>query len=180
MTPVNPCIVASSFRTLQDRLPKELALAGIVDVAAANAFIRKVYLPAHNARFATAPAAASAFAPVAEAQWRDILCVPEERVVAPDNTVAWNGERLPILPHPARARFVRAKVRAHRYVDGEIAIFHGPRPLAREPERGEKRRRMPAGRLSPFWRSPQLWTASTRLTPRPPRRQRNKNRKADT
>jgi transposase len=120
------------FRTLQDRLPKELALAGVRDVEAANRFIREVYLPAHNARFAVEPAdKASAFVPVAEAQWRDILCVQEERVVAPDNTVAWNGRRLQIPPHPARAHFVRAKVRVHHYPDGEIAVFHGPRPLVR-------------------------------------------------
>jgi hypothetical protein len=85
-----------------------------------------------NARFATAPAdAQSAFVPVAEAQWRDILCIHEERVVAPDNTVAWNGRRLQIPPHPARAHFVRAKVRVHHYPDDEIAIFHGPRRLVR-------------------------------------------------
>jgi transposase len=120
------------FRTLQDRLPKELALAGVSDVEAANRFIREVYLPVHNARFAVEPAdKASAFVPVAEAQWRDILCVQEERVVAPDNTVAWNGRRLQIPPHPARAHFVRAKVRVHHYPDGEIAVFHGPRLLVR-------------------------------------------------
>jgi transposase len=120
------------FRTLQDRLPKELALAGVRDVEAANRFIREVYLPAHNARFAVEPAdKASAFVPVAEAQWRDILCVQEERVVAPDNTVAWNGRRLQIPPHPARAHFVRAKVRVHHDPDGEIALFHGPRLLVR-------------------------------------------------
>ena len=44
------------FETLQDRLPNELRLAGIADIAAANAFLREVYLPAHNARFAVAPA----------------------------------------------------------------------------------------------------------------------------
>ena len=121
-----------AFRTLQDRLPKELALAGVTDVEAANRYIREVYLPAHNARFAAEPAdMASAFMPVAEAQWRDILCVQEERVVARDNTVAWNGQRLQIPPHPARAHFVRAKVRVHHYPDGEIAVFHGPRPLVR-------------------------------------------------
>ncbi len=121
-----------AFRTLQDRLPKELALAGMTDVEAANRYIREVYLPVHNARFAVEPAdTASAFVPVAEAQWRDILCVQEERVVARDNAVAWNGRRLQIPPHPARAHFVRAKVRVHHYPDGEIAIFHGPRPLVR-------------------------------------------------
>ena len=69
--------------------------------------------------------------PVAEAQWRDILCVQEERTVAPDNTVAWNARRLQIPKHPARAHFVRAKVRVHDYPDGDLAIFHGPRCLAR-------------------------------------------------
>ena len=43
------------FATLQDRLPKELKLAGITTVEAANAFLREVYLPAHNARFAVPP-----------------------------------------------------------------------------------------------------------------------------
>jgi transposase len=121
------------FRTLQDRLPKELALAGITgDVALANRFIREVYLPDHNARFATAPAeAGSGFVPAAEAQWRDILCVQHERTVAPDNTVAWNGRRLQIPPHPGRAHFVRAKVRVHEYPNGELAIFHGPKCLVR-------------------------------------------------
>lgn len=122
-----------AFRTLQDRLPKELKLAGITDdVDAANHYIREVYLPTHNARFAVvADQQGSAFVPVEERQWRDILCIREERVVAADNTVAWKRRRLQIPPHPARAHFVRAKVRVHEYPDGEIAIFHGPRCLVR-------------------------------------------------
>jgi len=122
-----------AFRTLQDRLPKELALAGIHDdVAAANRFIREVYLAQHNARFAIVPVdTGSAFVPVAENQWRDVLCVQEERTMAPDNTVSWNGRRLQIPPHPARAHFVRAKVRVHEYPDGGMAIFHGLRCLVR-------------------------------------------------
>lgn len=121
------------FRTLQDRLPKDLAMEGIpADVAVANRFLREVYLPRHNARFAVEAAeAGSAFVAVAEAQWRDILCVQEDRIVAPDNTVAWNRRRLQIPPHPTRAHFVKAKVRVHHYVDGELAIFHGPRCLVR-------------------------------------------------
>jgi hypothetical protein len=120
------------FRTLQDRLPKELALAGVADLEAANRFIRDVFLPRHNARFAVAPAeTGSGFVPVAEAQWRDVLCLQEERTVAPDNTVAWKRQRLQIPPHPARAHFVKAKVRVHEYPDGGLAIFHGPRGLVR-------------------------------------------------
>jgi transposase len=120
------------FRTLQDRLPKDLALAGIRDVEAANRYLREVWLAGHNARFAVAPAdSASAFVPVAEAQWRNVLCIQEERVVAPDNTVSWERRRLQIPPHPARAHFVKAKVKVHAYPNGELAIFHGPRCLVR-------------------------------------------------
>ena len=121
-----------AFRTLQDRLPKELALNGITDVEAANTYLRETYVPQHNARFAVTPAeVGSAFVPVAEAQWRDILCIQDTRVVAPDNTVSWNGRKLQIPPHPARAHFVRATVRVHEYPDGGTAIFHGPRCLVR-------------------------------------------------
>lgn len=81
-----------AFRPLQDRLPKELARAGMTTIAAAHAFLREVSLPAHTARFATKPAEeGSAFGLVAEAQWRDLLCIQEERTVAPDNPVSWNG-----------------------------------------------------------------------------------------
>ena len=55
------------FGTLQDRLIKELARAGISEIEAANAWIRDVYLPAHNARFARAAALPqSGFVPVAD------------------------------------------------------------------------------------------------------------------
>ena len=69
-----------AFRTLQDRLTKELALAGITTIEAANRFLREVYLSEHNARFAVAAEdAASAFVEVSEALWRDGLCIQEER-----------------------------------------------------------------------------------------------------
>ena len=52
------------FGTLQDRLVKELAHAGIADIETANQWIREVYLPAHNARFAKPAAVAEkAFVP---------------------------------------------------------------------------------------------------------------------
>ena len=54
-----------AFETHQGRLPQELALAGITDLAAANAYIRTVYLPAFNAEFAhPAREAGSAFGAV--------------------------------------------------------------------------------------------------------------------
>ena len=121
------------FGTLQGRLPKDLALAGITtDIEAANRFIREIWLPRHNVSFAVKPEEVrSGFTPAPASQWRDVLCVQEDRQVARDNTVSWNGRRLQIPPHPSRAHFVRATVRVHEYADGAMAIFHGPRCLVR-------------------------------------------------
>jgi transposase len=120
-----------AFRTIQDRLPKDFALAGIVgDVTAANRFLREVFVPLYNRLFAVKPELEeSAFVPPGDLPWRDTLCIQEERVVAPDNTVSWNGRRLQIPAHPSRPHFVRVTVRVHEYPDGALAIFHGPRRL---------------------------------------------------
>jgi hypothetical protein len=42
------------FRTLQDRVPKELRLAGITTIEAANVWL-KAYIAEHNACFAVKP-----------------------------------------------------------------------------------------------------------------------------
>ena len=125
------------FGTLQDRLAKELRLAGISEIAAANRFIREVYLPAHNARFAKPPAIAqSAFVTADPAMLAEILCVEEERVVARDNTVAYAGRRLQLPQSPLRPHYVKATVKVREYPDATLAVFHGPRRIARYDAQG--------------------------------------------
>lgn len=120
------------FRTLQDRLPKELALAGITTMAAANRYLHTEFLPAYNRRFAVAAAeAGTAFVPWIGTNLAEILCVHEERVVANDNTVRYQGLPLQIPQDAHRLHYVRATVRVHEYPDGTLAVFHGPRCLAR-------------------------------------------------
>ena len=120
-----------AFRTLQDRLPKELTLAGITTIEAANRWIAESYLAAHNAAFAVAPEqAGTAFVPDRTGIAREVLCLQEERRVGNDNTVKWRGLTLQIPPSPWRAHFVRTIVRIHEYPDGRLAVFHGPHRLA--------------------------------------------------
>jgi hypothetical protein len=121
-----------AFGTLQDRLPKELALAGITTLEAANRFLREVYLPDHNARFAIAAEhSETAFVADLAGAHRDLLCVQQERVVGNDNCVRYRGLSLQIPPSPIRPHFVKLRVRVHDYPNGTLAIFHGPRCLAR-------------------------------------------------
>src|ERR1700736_6963313 len=120
------------FGTLQNRLPQELRLARIKTIAAANRYLKDRFVPDYNARFAV-PAAqpGSAFVPYAGRPLADVLCVQEDRVVAADNCVSWRRRSLQIPPQRHRHHYVRATVRVHEYPDGRLAIFVGPRCLAR-------------------------------------------------
>ena len=80
---------------------KELALAGIDTIEAADAFLRDVYLPAYNARFAAPPAEpGSAFVAIPGVDLDEILCVQEERQVGNDNCVSFNRLKLQIPESP--------------------------------------------------------------------------------
>jgi transposase len=120
-----------AFRTLQDRLPKELALAAITTVEAANRWLAEVYVDEYNSAFAVPPEQpGSGFVADPAGLWREILCVQEERTVGNDNTVKWRGLLLQLPPSRLRAHFVRAVVRVHEYPDGAVAVFLGPHRLA--------------------------------------------------
>ena len=126
-----------AFQTLQERLVKELKLAGITSIEAANAFIREVYLPAHNERFALAPAQpGSAFTAIPGVDLDEILCVQEERLVGNDNCVSYRTLKLQIPESPLRPHFVKARVKVHLYPDGSHAVFHGPRCIGRYDDKG--------------------------------------------
>ena len=119
------------FGTLQDRLPKEFALAGISTVEAANRWLREVYIAEHNERFAIeAEQEGSAFVIDATGAWREILCIQEERTVGNDNTVKWRRLSLQLPTSRLRPHFVKAKVRVHEYPNCQLAVFWGPHRLA--------------------------------------------------
>jgi len=122
-----------TFRTHQDRLVKELAGEGITTMQEANCYLRDVYLPAYNEEFTVAPVEkGSAFVSVSllGQEIRDVLCEHHTRVVGNDNCVSFEGKRLQIPPNRYRLHYVKVKVRVHRYPDGSLAVFHGPRRLA--------------------------------------------------
>jgi len=120
-----------AFATHQERLPKELAYAGIRDLAAANRYLARKYLPAFNTEFAVpAREVGSAFVPWIGGNLDDILCEQIERTVGHDNCVRYENLFLQLPADRYRCHYVKAKVRVHCYPDGRLAVFHGPRRLA--------------------------------------------------
>jgi transposase len=118
--------------TFQDRLVVELRLAGVGDIAAANAFLPG-FLERHNARFAV-PAAdpEPAWLPLpAEARLERILVFKYRRKVAKDHTIRLDGRVLQL----SRSSFAYAgrRVEVHVRLDGSIVAFDGERELAAAP-----------------------------------------------
>ena len=127
-----------AFRTHQERLPKELALRGIRKMEEANRYIKEVYLPAFNAEFGVpARIEGSAFVACELEQVEPILCEQYERVVRKDNCVEFERLLLQIPADPHRCHYMKARVRVHRYLDGRLAIYHGPRKLAHYDKTGK-------------------------------------------
>lgn len=120
------------FRTLQQRLAPMLRRAGILTTEAANAYLRDIYVPEHNAQFGKQAAEpGSAFVSRVGIALDEVLCVHEDRQVGRDNCVSWHGRALQIPEQRHRHHYVKALVCVHEYTDGRLAIFDGPRCLAR-------------------------------------------------
>lgn len=125
------CRSERAFGMLQDRLPKDLAFAGIATAEAANRWLTHTNIGEHNAAFAAATEQEGwGFVPDRAGLRREILCAEHERVAGNDNTVKWRNLRLPLPPSRLRPHFVRASVRVRELSDGQIVIFLGPHRLA--------------------------------------------------
>lgn len=117
------------FKTLQDRLIKEMRLAGIKSICEANEFL-KTYLPKYNRRFKRpALSEADLHRPAPAARELDrILCIKEKRTVRSDFTLAYNG-KLYQIEQPVRAK----KVTVEERLDGSLHITYNGNELKYRP-----------------------------------------------
>ncbi len=125
------------FGTLQGRLPNELALHKITNMAVANRFLREEFLPQFNQRFMVEAAEqGSAFVPLLNTRLDDILCLKSERTVGNDNCVKYRGKLLQIPKTTGRCHYAKATVWVHEYQDQRMGVFHGPRLLGKYDSQG--------------------------------------------
>jgi transposase len=128
-----------AFQTHQGRLPQELARAGITDIDSANRYLDEVYRPEHNREFGViSRCQGTGYVPFISGNLPDILCEQHERVVGNDNCASFEGLTLQIPADEYRYHYARTRLRVHRYVDATLALFHGPRRLARYDAKGAR------------------------------------------
>ncbi len=130
------------FKTLQDRSVKELRLAGIDTIEAANHFLETRFLPEWEERFTVAPRnprnAHRRLGP--EHHLEEILSVRVARKVAQDHTVSWDGNRWGLPREEVCAGLRGAHVGIERRLDGShwlrfrgryLRLRHCPEPAPR-------------------------------------------------
>ena len=114
---------------LQDRLVKELRLAGISDIEAANAFLARTFLPRLNAKFNVEPRSAFDAHRRCEVNLKEVLSREETRVVARDWTVAWKGRFFQIMAEHERLSLVGKKIMVRKLRDGSLQLLWEGRKL---------------------------------------------------
>jgi transposase len=119
------------WRTLQDRLLKELRLRRITTVEAAQAYLPG-FLERHNRRFAVAPRETAS-------AWQQpprgldlMLACRYTRTVSRDNVVTLPGCVLHLPPGPQRRSHHGRKVEVRELLDGRMVVRDGDRVLLQQ------------------------------------------------
>jgi len=146
--------VERSFGTAQDRLVKELRLAAISTIEAANAFLEETYMPLVNQRFTVEPAC-----PVDAHRSADgfdldaTFSVHETRAVANDYTIRYHNTRYQITERSLPPGLRGARVILERRLDATLRLRYRKRYLSFQPvgppRRGATAAPAPVGRRPP-------------------------------
>jgi len=166
-----------SFGTWQGRLPQELRLHGIHDVAGANEFLRQHYIAEFNRCFSVAAAQPGhAFLPVRGKNLDFVFSLQQERTVNQDNTVPIGPLILQIEKSPWRATLAGCRVTVYQHLDGTWSIGYGPHLVGRYncgglPLQFETQPQQPLGKRGSL-RSPRFPRSDTPTQPPTPKQKR--------
>jgi len=116
--------VERNHRIDQDRLVKELRLAGITDIDAANRFLEDIYLPKMNEKFSLPPAKKEdAHVPLGDVDLSEILCYEYDRKIGNDYVVRFENRLFQILKSNNILPRTRDKVVVRVKLDGTVSII---------------------------------------------------------
>lgn len=120
--------VENKFGTLQDRLVKELRLAGICTVEDANRFLQEFFIDDFNNRFAVeARAGGNLHRIPSKGELEDVLpyifCRHNTRVIQNDFTISYGALWYQLLPTPRLALRPKDVVDVHEHPDESISLL---------------------------------------------------------
>lgn len=117
------------WNTFQDRLVSELRLAKAKTVEQATVVLQR-YLPVHNRKFAKPAKAQPAWRKLSTPTIQRALCFKQQRTVAKDNTVSFEGTVLQIPKTSAFRSYAHKRVDVHVLLDGAVEFFYKTEKIA--------------------------------------------------
>jgi hypothetical protein len=117
------------WNTFQDRLVSELRLARAKTVEQATVVLDR-YLPVHNRKFSMPATAESAWRKVSSLQIERALCFKQQRTVAKDNTVTFEGTVLQIPKTSPFRSHANKRIDVHVLLDGAVEFFYKTEKIA--------------------------------------------------
>ncbi len=132
--------VERTHGTNQDRLVKKLRLKGISAHEEMNRYLKEIYLPAHNARFAKQPSDPADYhlplkAVIGRMKLEDVWCREENRQLSNDGVISYGNRKLQVTERRDMPR--RSKVVVRTTEDGSVRVIY--RRLVSGAEREEMR-----------------------------------------
>lgn len=117
--------------TFQDRLVSELRVAGAKTKQQAQTVLDR-YLPEHNRKFSKPAAKAQpAWRRVSLKQIEQALCFKQQRTVAKDNTVTFEGTVFQIPKQSPYRSYANRRIDVHVLLDGAVEFFYQKDKIAR-------------------------------------------------
>jgi hypothetical protein len=117
------------WNTFQDRLVSELRLAGAKTVEQATVLLNR-YLPVHNRKFAKPAEAQPAWRKLSAVKIERALCFKQQRTVAKDNTVTFEGTLLQIPKTSPFRSYANKRIDVHVLLDGAVEFFYKTEKIA--------------------------------------------------
>ena len=117
------------WNTFQDRLVSELRLAKANTVKQAAAVLER-YLPVHNRKFSKPAQAQPAWRKISSLQIEQALCFKQQRTVAKDNTVTFEGTVLQIPKTSPFRSYANKRIDVHVLLDGAVEFFYKSEKIA--------------------------------------------------
>jgi transposase len=117
------------WNTFQDRLVSELRLARAKTMEQATAVLNR-YLPVHNRKFSKPAKAQPAWRKLSSLQIEQALCFKQQRTVAKDNTVSFEGTVFKIPKTSPFRSYANRRVQVHVKLDGAVEIFYKTETIA--------------------------------------------------
>ena len=117
------------WNTFQDRLVSELRLAKAKTVEQATVVLNR-YLIVHNRRFAQPAKAEPAWRKLSALKIERALCFKQQRTVAKDNTVTFEGSVLQIPKTSPFRSYANKRIDVHVLLDGAVEFFYNTEKIA--------------------------------------------------